>query len=148
MKRQSKGGFLISKIHQISGRIFTNLLKRSKLDMINTAQGRIMFPLWGEDGISIAELTKETALTKSTLTSMLDRLEEAGYLQRVPSKTDRRKILIYLTEEGKKLQTRYASISQEMTDIFYEGFSDSEIEEFERYLEKILQNLIKIQNSI
>ncbi len=144
MKRQSKGGFLISKIHQISGRIFTKLLKQSKLDMINTAQGRIMFPLWREDGISIVKLTKETALTKSTLTSMLDRLEESGYLQRVPSKKDRRKILIYLTEEGKRLQERYAGVSQEMTNLFYRGFTDSEIDEFEKYLERILENLVKV----
>jgi len=145
MKNQRKGGYLISKIHQLSRRIFTRILKQSKLDMINSAQGRIMFPLWKEDGISIVKLTKETALTKSTLTSMLDRLEEAGYLQRVPCKTDRRKILIYLTDEGKKLQERYLGVSREMTDLFYEGFTSSEIDVFERYLERLLENLMKHQ---
>lgn len=142
MKRQTKGGFLISKIHQMSSRIFTKILKQNKLDEINSAQGRILFPLWMKDGISIVELTKETALSKSTLTSMLDRLEEAGYLKRVPSKSDRRKILIHLTEEGSQLQEKYSNVSKEMTELFYKGFKQSEIEEFEEYLERILKNLI------
>jgi len=143
MKNQRKGGFLISKIHQLSGRVFTRMLRERRLDMINTAQGRIMFPLWRQDGISIVDLTRETALTKSTLTSMLDRLEEAKYLQRVPSTTDRRKIEVHLTDEGRRLQEEYSGLSQEMAELFYEGFSSSEIDEFERCLERLLQNLLK-----
>ena len=143
MKRQKKGGFLISKIHQMSSRIFTKILKQNKLDEINTAQGRILFPLWRKDGISIVELTKETALSKSTLTAMLDRLEEAGYLKRVPSKSDRRKIMIYLTEEGDMLQEKYIGVSKTMTEVFYQGFKETEIEEFEKYLERILANLME-----
>lgn len=143
MKSQREGGYLISKIHQLSGRIFAGLLRERDLDMINTAQGRIMFPLWREDGISIVDLARETALTKSTLTSMLDRLEEAKYLQRVPSRTDRRRILIYLTDEGKRLQERYVRVSQDMTELFYEGLTGPEIDEFERCLERLLQNLLK-----
>jgi DNA-binding MarR family transcriptional regulator len=118
------------------------MLKRKKLEEINPAQGRILFPLWRKDGISIVELTKETALGKSTLTSMLDRLEEAGYLKRVPSKSDRRKIMIHLTEEGNKLQEKYIDVSKEMSESFYKGFNDAEVEEFEKYLERILENLI------
>jgi DNA-binding MarR family transcriptional regulator len=143
MNNQRKGGFLISKIHQLSGRIFARMLRERRLDMINTAQGRIMFPLWQEDGISIVDLTRETALTKSTLTSMLDRLEEAKYLRRVPSRTDRRKIQVYLTDDGKNLQGEYSGVSQEMTELFYEGFTSVEIDEFEKYLERILQTLVK-----
>ena len=143
MKSQKKGGYLVSKIHQLSQRIFSKMLKQSKLDMINSAQGRIMFPLWRKDGISIVELTKETALAKSTLTSMLDRLEESGYLERVHSKTDRRKILIRLTEDGKKLQEVYSEVSEEMTEVYYEGFDNSEIDAFEGFLERVLENLQK-----
>jgi DNA-binding MarR family transcriptional regulator len=87
-----QGGFLISKIHQLSGRIFAKKLKEHAIE-INPSQGRILFVLWQNDGISIRELAQKTALEKSTLTSMLDRLEEAGYLKRRPSPEDRRKLL-------------------------------------------------------
>ncbi len=141
MKELKSGGFLISKIHQLGGRIFTKLMKEHQIEEINKAQGRILFPLWKEDGISINELSKKTALGKSTLTSMLDRLEEGGHLERVHSKEDRRKILIYLTEKNKALQEKYSQVSQEMTNLFYEGFSDKQIEEFEIYLNRLLKNL-------
>ena len=94
MESQKKGGFLVAKIHQLSQRIFARILKNANLTDLNPAQGRIMFVLWREDNISIHELSKRTLLSKSTLTSMLDRLEDSGFLKRIPSIEDRREILI------------------------------------------------------
>ncbi len=141
MKRTRQGGFLIAKIHQSAGRLFAKKLKKYDLDQINPAQGRILFTLWKEDGISIQKLATRTSLGKSTLTSMLDRLEDAGYLKRVSSAEDRRKIMIRLTEKDKKMQLVYNKVSHEMTELFYHGFTAGEVDEFERSLERILANL-------
>jgi len=141
MRHQRQGGFLIAKIHQVAGRIFTRMLKEHNIDEINPAQGRIMFVLWRHDGISINELAKRTSLGKSTLTSMLDRLEESGYLVRVPSTEDRRQILIKRTEKDRSLEGVYVRVSQEMNKVFYEGLSAGEIDRLERNLQRILDNL-------
>lgn len=141
MKRQREGGFLIAKIHHLAGRVFARKLKEYNLDEINPAQGRILFVLWQRDEISIQELAQRTSLGKTTLTSMLDRLEKAGHLTRVPSVEDRRKIMIKLTEKNKALKDVYVRVSNEMTDLFYSGFKSGEIEEFEGYLRRILGNL-------
>jgi len=146
MKSQRQGGFLMAKIRQVGGRIFSKMLKDSDIE-INPAQGRIMFALWQQDGISINELAKKTQLGKSTLTSMLDRLEEAAYLVRVPSKEDRRKILIKRTKKDKMLESKYVELSQKITRLFYKGFSKSEIDEFEEYLERILDNLTTFETN-
>lgn len=146
MKEQREGGFLIAKIHQLSNRIFTKKLKEYGLDELNSAQGRIMFVLWREDNISIHELSKKTQLSKSTLTSMLDRLEKAGFIKRVHSSKDRREIIIKLTEKNISLQDKYVDVSKEMTKLFYNKLSEVEIDEFENYLRRILDNLIKIAN--
>ncbi len=140
MKTQSEGGFLIAKIHQLAGRIFSRMLKECEIE-INPAQGRIMFVLWRNDGIPITELARKTSLEKSTLTSMLDRLEDAGYLTRVASKDDRRKILIKRTAKDKAWHKVYIRVSQRMTELFYAGFSQPEVDEFERYLKRIFDNL-------
>jgi len=146
MKEQREGGFLIAKIHQLSNRIFTKKLKEYGLDELNSAQGRIMFVLWREDNISIHELSKKTQLSKSTLTSMLDRLEKAGFIKRVHSSKDRREIIIKLTEKDRSLQDKYVDVSKEMNKLFYNKLSEVEIDEFENYLRRILDNLIKIAN--
>lgn len=145
METQKQGGFLIAKIHQLSQRIFARILKDANLTDLNPAQGRIMFVLWREDNISIHEVSKRTLLSKSTLTSMLDRLEQAGFIKRIPSKKDRREILIQLADKDKLLQNKYVDVSQDMTKIFYNNFTEQEINDFENYLEKLLDNLIKFE---
>ncbi|HUV29624.1 MAG TPA: MarR family transcriptional regulator [Acidobacteriota bacterium] len=141
MKRQPEGGFLIGKIHRLSHRILTRKLKDYQINLINPAQGRIMFVVWRKDGLSISDLARETSLGKSTLTSMLDRLEKAGHLKRVPSQDDRRKLLIRRTRKDRAAEETYKAVSKKMTKLFYSGFSKHEIGQFEGYLQKILANL-------
>lgn len=146
MSKFSKSGFLMAKIHQVTGRIFTKLLKDFNVEL-NPAQGRIMFVLWHNDEIPIIELAKKTSLKKSTLTSMLDRLEEQGYIVRVPSKEDRRKILIKRTEKDKAFQQLYMKVSEEMIRIYYQGFNRKEIDQYEGYLSRIFQNVIDYETA-
>lgn len=140
-KIQREGGFLIAKIHHLAGRIFARKLKEHHLDEINPSQGRILFVLWQNDDISIQELANRTSLGKSTLTSMLDRLEKAGYLTRILSREDRRETLIKLTAKTKALHEVYVQVSNEMTELFYSGFGTAEINDFEAYLKRIFSNL-------
>jgi DNA-binding MarR family transcriptional regulator len=72
---------------------------------------------------------------------MLDRLERLGYVRRVPSLQDRRVLLIERTEKDRAFQDLYLQVSQEMVALFYDGFSATEIEAFERFLVRILDNL-------
>lgn len=144
MGKMKQGGFLIAKIHQISGRVFSKILHDSGVE-INPAQGRILFVLWQEDGLPIQALSKQTSLGKSTLTSMLDRLEAAGHIRREPSKTDRRQILIWRTEKDRALQTQYEMVSKEMTEIYYRGFHEGQIQRFEKDLQTILENLEAVE---
>ena len=147
MKKQSQAGFFMAKIRQVGERIF---FRRSKLYgiEINPAQGRIMFALWQKDGISINELARKTQLKKSTLTSMLDRLEKMEYIRRQYSKADRRKILIQRTKKDRAMEKKYVEVSEEMTKLFYKGFSTNEINRFEKDLEHILNNLIEFETNM
>ncbi|TKJ27535.1 MAG: MarR family transcriptional regulator [Promethearchaeota archaeon Loki_b31] len=142
MKDQREGGFLIAKIHQITNRIFKQMLKEYGIKELNPGQGRILFALWQNDNISIRELSLKTQLTKSTLTTMLDRLENAGFLNRKKGK-DRRIIKVKLSEKSKNLQKKYIEVSKKMTEVFYGTLTEEEIDEFEGYLRRILDNLIK-----
>lgn len=144
MKIKHEGGFLIAKIHQLAGRIFSRMLREHGVE-INPAQGRIMFVLWQEDSIPINVLAKKTSLGKSTLTSMLDRLESSGYLRRTRSAHDRRATLIERTEKDRAFEKFYTEVSQEMAGIFYGGFKRKEVDQFEAYLEKIFDNLAQYE---
>ncbi len=146
MEKLREGGMLVAKIHQVAGRVFAKKLKAHEINEINPAQGRILFVLWENDGIPIRDLAEKTLLEKSTLTSMLDRLEETGYITRVPSKEDRREILIRRTEKDRIFQKLYFEVSAEMTDLFYRGLSGREIDILESGLKKILDNLVSYED--
>ncbi|MEN6368149.1 MAG: MarR family transcriptional regulator [Thermotogota bacterium] len=130
----------MAKIHRVAGRVFSRLLRERGIE-INSAQGRVLFALWREDGIPITELARRTALGKSALTSMLDRLEAQGYVERVPDAKDRRATRIARTDKDRAMEVDYRRVSDEMSEIFYAGFSAAEIVRFEKDLERILANL-------
>jgi len=142
MKQLRRGGFLIAQIHRASGRVFARILKRHAI-RLNPAQGRILFVLWTEGAMPIREIARRTSLGKSTLTSMLDRLERAGHLRRVRSETDRRVILIEATARDRRSQASFARASREMTALYYAGFAEREITRFEKDLARILDNLTR-----
>jgi DNA-binding MarR family transcriptional regulator len=140
----SEGGFLITKIHHLSGRIFSKKLKDHDIE-ISPGQGRILFALWQEDSIPIRELKERTQLGKSTLTDMLDRMDTEGLVERRASDVDKRRTLVHLTEKTKKLHQKYLAVSKEMTELFYCDFSNEEVEVFEEYLRRLLANLVELQ---
>lgn len=138
---KTQGGFLITRVKQLGGRIFERILARENISEFNGAQGKILYVLWENDGIATAELAKQTSLANTTLTSMLDRMEAAGLVERVPHESDRRKILIRLTEKSRGLKERYDAVSDRMSDVYYKGFTEEEVIFFEQTLERVLKNL-------
>lgn len=146
MLKKTNGGFLISKVKQIQGRVFERMLDENGISEFNGAQGRILFVLWETDNIPISVLSQRTGLAKTTLTSMLDRLEGSGHIRREPDPDDRRTVRIRLTETAEALHEKYERVSAMMNDVFYKGFSDDEILTFEKGLGKILENLIEKEN--
>lgn len=140
---ETKGGFYISRIKQAGTRIFDRLLSDSGIDSFNWAQGRILYVLWQDDHISISRLSEQTSLANTTLTAMLDRMEKMGLIVRKADPQDRRSRLIALTEKAKSLQEDYTRISQQMNEIYYDGFTEAEVIQFESYLLRVLNNLEK-----
>lgn len=141
MITNTNGGFLISQIKQVSGRIFEQILSKAGVEEFNGAQGRILYVLWQRDHVPIVEIARKTGLAKNTLTAMLDRMETTGLIKREHDAKDRRRVTIRLTEKARGLQEQYDAVSNEVNAIFYDGFTESEVLEFEAYLARILNNL-------
>ena len=138
---KNNGGYLINQIQKISSRKFNELLKEKNIDEFNGSQGVILYSLWKNKELTIKEIGKITGLAKTSLTSMLDRMEEKGLIRRKDSSEDKRSIKIMLTDKAKELEKDYNDISNKMSNIFYKNFSDKEINEIENYLERIISNL-------
>ena len=140
MVKKTRGGTLLSQVHQVCGRVWNKILRENNMADLEGARGRIIFALWGRDGVPIKSLCEKTSLDKSTLTGIIDRLERDGYIERKPSETDKRSTLICLTGKEKEFAKQVQKVSNQMNKIFYKGFSDEEIIQFDSMLERILIN--------
>lgn len=142
---KSNSGFYIGRIKQVNTRLLNKLLAQKNITAFNGEQGRILHVLWENDGISNRELSKKSGLAMSSLTTMLERMEEKNLLIRKFCPTDKRKILIFLTDYAKSLKSEYDEISDKMNEISFEGISNEERLAFEATLEKVLYNFEKAE---
>ena len=142
---KSNSGFYISRIKQVNTRLLNKFLVQKNIMAFNGEQGRILHVLWENDGISNRELSKKSGLAMSSLTTMLERMEEKKLLIRKFCPNDKRKSLIFLTDYAKSLKSEYDEISDKMTEISFEGISDEERLAFEATLEKVLYNFEKAE---
>ncbi len=140
MTKKTRGGTLLSQAHQVCGRVWNKILRENNMADLEGARGRIIFALWGKDGVPIKTLCEKTSLDKSTLTGIIDRLERDGYIERKPSETDKRSTLILLTGKEQEFANHVQKVSNQMNEIFYKGFTDEEITQFDSMLERILAN--------
>jgi DNA-binding MarR family transcriptional regulator len=99
-------------------------------------QGRILAFLRIKDGISTKDLSYLLGIRVSSLNELLTKLEKTGYITRGPSETDKRIMLIYLTEKGKEEKES----NPEMSDLF-DSFTEEEQAAFGGYLDRVITAL-------
>jgi DNA-binding MarR family transcriptional regulator len=88
--------------------------------------------------LSMTELAKAVLLSKSGLTRLVDRIEEAGLVQRASAPGDRRSLLILLTPGGEKMLKRAAPIHEDGISRHFAAYiQDNEAAAFEAALGRI-----------
>ena len=135
-------------IRLLNGRIFQKLLSRDPEALYRSEQGKILAVLWNsETGCATAtDIALATGLANNTLTTMIKKLEEQNLVTVSPCGLDKRKKYLVLTDLGWSQQEVSDRVSRELDAIYYKGFSDKEIEQFEDFQERILANLKEKEN--
>ena len=144
------GGYQALQIRLLNGRIFQKLLNKEPDAQYRSEQGKILTILWKQElGCATAtDIALATGLANNTLTSMVKKLEEQGLVTIQPCTQDKRKKYISLTDLGWAQKEIGDRVSKELGEIFYQGFSDQEIREFEEYQERIISNLKAKENDV
>ena len=135
------GGFLVTKIKQLGGRIFEKVLAEKGVAAFNGAQGRIRDVMWQQDGVRTKAVSDTCGLAITSLTTMLERMERQGLIRREPDSRDKRKTLLFLTDTAKALTADYDAVSDQAGALYYKDFTDDEVRQFEAYLQRIQKNL-------
>ena len=70
----------------------------------------VMLALWEEDAQTVSQLGDKLALDSGTLTPLLKRLEAQGQLSRERDVEDERRVIVRLTDTGRKLKVQARSV--------------------------------------
>ena len=70
----------------------------------------VFLVLWEKDGVSVTEIGEKLMLDNGTLSPLLKKMEQAGYVERRRSRGDDRVVEITLTEAGRALQEKAKDI--------------------------------------
>ena len=117
----------------------------SRLAELNLHVGQEMFllRLGQKDGISQSELADSLCVQQATITRMLDRIANAGLVERRKDPGDQRVSRVYLTEQGRALLEPIAQIWHDTEAEMFEGFSLEERVLLRRFLMQLYSNLSK-----
>ena len=70
----------------------------------------VFMVLWEKDEVTVGDICRRLYLDSGTLTPLLKKMEEKGWLQRTRSREDERIVIVTLTEEGRNMKERCQSI--------------------------------------
>lgn len=79
-------------------------------------------------GLSQDEIAKRVCIDKSNASRKVAKLEEKGYLKRLPSEKDKRVLLVYPTDEGLALCEEIRRILRSWSEKMTEGLSEQQSE--------------------
>jgi MarR family transcriptional regulator, organic hydroperoxide resistance regulator len=116
----------VSEVFFRAGRWWTDALSQGLLDSeVGTIEGwRVLGALRGGDGFTMTEMSTAMGIPPPTLTRIVDKLVDGGFVLRRVDATDRRRVLIYLSARGKskirKLAKQEATMKAALIDEFGE----------------------------
>lgn len=87
------------------------------------------------------ELARATGLKPPTISVTLQKMENDGYVTRVPDENDMRAMRVYLTDKGKEFEMESRRVVRAMDAQAKEGMTDEEIKTLMTLLDKIYFNL-------
>jgi len=128
---------LLSPLHRATRQIHLHLEKEVGAHGIANNEGHLLTYLLSYGPVSIAELLRVFGFKRSTMTSMLDRLEKSGMLVRNPNTDDRRSWLVELTAEGKDKAREVRRIVDRFEDEVICRIGPETLEAFQRVIDMI-----------
>jgi DNA-binding MarR family transcriptional regulator len=94
---------ILMDLRKITRAIDLNSKKLSSQTSLTAPQVVSLIAVYHQEALTLAEIAEQVHLSSSTMVGIIDRLEAKNLVIRERSKTDRRQVLIRITEEGRKM---------------------------------------------
>ncbi|QCP50407.1 MarR family transcriptional regulator [Trinickia violacea] len=135
-------GFLISDVGRLSGKRFDDLAK-SSLDLTR-AQCRALAYLAHHGEVNQARLADLLEVAPISAGRLLDRMEDGGWIERLPNPQDRRERQVRMTAKAHKALESARRVGDEVAVEALNGLSQLEREQLIDLLQRVRANLSRI----
>jgi DNA-binding MarR family transcriptional regulator len=112
---------------------------------VTRAQWKVLFRLTRSPGLRQVELADILEIEPITLTRILDRLEEAGLVERQRDPEDRRAWRLQVTDKAKPLVERLKLLGSELVGEAFADIDRSELDQVRGVLARVRENVAAVQ---
>lgn len=116
------------------------IVRRIKKEGLMPGQPKILEYLWFHNGASQKEIGRECIIDKSTVTSLLKRMEKLDLIRKEVRSEDQRGMSIFLTEKGWEKARYIRQIIYSIDDEMWQGIELEERQQFIRTFHRIIDN--------
>ena len=131
-------------LNKLLVQLFNDILQNEKNAMNNTefkdlsiTEIHTIEAIGKEGNRTMGEIANDLRITVGTLTTAINRLIKKGYVERKRIEEDRRVVVVYLTESGKKVFDEHTLFHKEMIDEVAKNFEDYELKVLTKALSKV-----------
>jgi DNA-binding MarR family transcriptional regulator len=104
------------------------------------SHGDILAALLFKGELTKTEISKKINRDRSTVTTLIKKLEKLGYVATKINEHDSRSTLVYLTEKGKMMKNDFMDISSKLYNLAHKGMTEEEIATLQELIDKMYQN--------
>jgi DNA-binding MarR family transcriptional regulator len=130
----------ISTVREKANRYISLRLRKMGVEDIATPYGGIFASLFRNDQLTMGEIARNIRRDKSTVTVLVRKLADLGYVETSPSPNDARATFVRLSKKGKALEPVFSEISKKLRKRVYRGFKEEEKEMLATLLERARDN--------
>ena len=107
---------------------------------------RVLAALRERDGRRMGDLSEATSIEVSTLTRLVDTMEEKGFVARRRDAADARAVLLHVAQAGRRLTRRILPIAERYETVALSGFDPGEAERLKAALRRLYANMDALED--
>ena len=120
-------------------------LEENGIDDLITSHGNILTALYENNGkLTMSQIAKKIGKDKSTVTPLITKLFQLGYIDKLKNEDDKRITYITITDKGRQLESTFNSITSQVHETAYKNFTPEEKQIFLELLKKLNMNFTKL----
>ena len=132
----------------MTDRIHRRLFEKKMASIgVHRSQHRILMYLFKKqpEAPSQKEIAEQFDISPAAIAVTLKKLENAGYITRTSPQNDNRVNTVIATDKARAVVEKTREYSEELEKVIFAGFSDEELNAFEKSLEKMQKAMLQYE---